>query len=257
MGSSGPTLNILLQIGMGLALLIGMFLAHVDRYRAHGICQASVVLLNLGAIALFMSPMFRKGALSELPALLGDPYYAVATAHAALGTVAELFALYILLNAGTHLLPRALRFENYRPFMRTALALWWVVIAFGVGTYWFWNVYDGATAAPSTPRPFVPPEAGADGTTPAGPNTFTVGVRNFEFDAKDLTIEAGDTVVWTIERGRHTITADAQDFDTPILTTGDFSFTFDQVGSFPHCEIHGGPGGQDMAGTITVTARTR
>src|SRR5205823_257174 len=103
MGSAGPTLNLLLQVGMGLALLVGMFLARAGRYRAHGICQATVVTLNLGAIALFMSPMFRKGALPALPAGLSDPYYAVATAHAALGAVAELFAIYIVLNAGTHL----------------------------------------------------------------------------------------------------------------------------------------------------------
>ena len=256
MGISAPTLNLLLQIGMGLALIVGMFLARAQRYRAHGLCQASVVLLNLGAIILYMSPMFRKGALSELPAGLGDPYYAVATAHAALGTVAELFALYVVLSAAS-LLPKALRFTNYRPVMRTALALWWIVILFGVGTYGFWNVADTA-ATPATPRTIVPAAGGDDGV-PTGPRTFAVAARNNEFDAKELTIEAGDTVVWTIEAGRHTVTADAHTFDTPILTTGgELSFTFDQVGSFPyHCEIHGGPGGQDMAGTIIVTARTR
>jgi plastocyanin/uncharacterized membrane protein YozB (DUF420 family) len=254
MVSSG-LLNLLLQFGMGLALLAGMLLARAKNYRAHGICQSVVVVLNLGAIALFMSPMFRKGALSELPRGLGDPYYAVATAHAALGTIAEIFALYILLNAGTHLLPRALRFENYKPFMRTALGLWWAVILFGVGTYWYWNVNEGATAAPTTPRQTTPPAS--EGAAPSGPKTIAIGVRNFEFDAKEVTIEAGDTVTWTIEGGRHTVTADNNSFDTPILNpSGEFSFTFDQVGTIQYyCAIHGGPDGQDMSGKIIVTPR--
>src|SRR5207249_2658217 len=146
MSGFAATVNLAVQIAMGLTLLVGMLLARRGRYRAHGICQSTVVLLNLGAIALFMGPAFRRGALSELPAGLGDPYYAVATAHAALGTVAEVLGLYVLLNAGTRLLPAALQFKNYRPWMRTTLALWWAVIAFGVGTYWLWNVDQGAAA---------------------------------------------------------------------------------------------------------------
>jgi plastocyanin len=255
-GGTSAVLNLAVQIAMGLVLLVGMFLARRGSYRAHGLCQSAVVLLNLGAIVLFMLPMFRRGALSELPTGLSDPYYAVATAHAALGTAAEVLGLYVLLNAGTRLLPAALQFKNYRPWMRTTLALWWAVIAFGVGTYWLWNVTDTVAAGPR-PAPRESAPAGEGAPEQLGPKTITISATNFLFDPSDLTIEAGDTVVWAIDNGRHTITADDKSFDTPIIAAGgEFSQVFDQVGIFPfYCEIHGGPG-QDMAGVIHVIARS-
>jgi hypothetical protein len=41
----------------------------------------------------------------KIPLKLGKAHYALATAHAALGTIAEIAALYILLAAGTNVLP--------------------------------------------------------------------------------------------------------------------------------------------------------
>lgn len=40
-------LNLAVQILMGLVLLVGMVLARKKRFRAHGICQSIVVLINL------------------------------------------------------------------------------------------------------------------------------------------------------------------------------------------------------------------
>src|SRR5262249_50591263 len=98
-------INLIVQVGMGFALLGGMLLARRGSYRAHGICQSAVVLLNLIPIAFFMVPAFRRSVAPSIPAQLADAYNGVATAHATLGTVAELFGLYILLNAGTDVLP--------------------------------------------------------------------------------------------------------------------------------------------------------
>src|SRR5436305_14079435 len=106
--------NLILQIAMGIALLMGMFLARKKMFRAHGICQSAVIILNLAAIGFFMLPVFRRGVASKIPASLGDSFYAVATAHAALGTIAEILGLYIILRAGTNLLPELLRFSTYK-----------------------------------------------------------------------------------------------------------------------------------------------
>ena len=43
----GSDLTLVVEIGMGLALLAGMLLARRRRYRAHAWCQSAVVLLNL------------------------------------------------------------------------------------------------------------------------------------------------------------------------------------------------------------------
>ena len=259
MNSLTANSNLLVQIAMGVALLVGMLLARAGRYRAHGICQAIVVLLNLAVIASYMSPAFRKGTAAATGGL-GDPFVGVATAHAVLGGIAELLGIYMLLNAGTRLLPRALRFSNYRPWMRSTLALWWVVIAFGVGTYYFWNVDDGSAAPVRTaPTREIAPPAPDGGVGDPGPKTIDVAVRNNLYEPREVTVEVGDSVVWTVEQGRHTMTADEKSFDSPLLTAGgEFTFVFTQPGTIVYyCEIHGSPGGIDMAAVITVVPRAR
>ena len=136
----GSDLTLVVEIGMGLALLAGMVLARRRHYRAHAWCQSTVVLLNLVAIALTMAPSFRRSFALPVPAVFGESYYAFAAVHAALGTAAELLGLYILAVAGTGMLPRRFRFTRYKPWMRAALALWWQVLLLGVGTYVRWYV---------------------------------------------------------------------------------------------------------------------
>lgn len=118
-------LNLIVQVAMGIALLVGTFLARRKRYAAHGVCQTTVLLLNLVMITLVMWPSFHTQIMPRLPARLGRRYYAVATSHAALGIVAELFGLYIVLVAGTNIVPRRLRFQRWKLWMRAELALWW------------------------------------------------------------------------------------------------------------------------------------
>lgn len=131
---------LLLEIAMGAALLVGAWLARAKRYRHHAWCQSLVVLLNLAAITGTMVPSFRMQVLPRIPAKLSKSYFALATAHAALGGIAELAALYILLAAGTRLLPERMRIKRYKPWMRTVLALWWLVLLLGFLTYLRWYV---------------------------------------------------------------------------------------------------------------------
>ena len=125
---------------MGVGLLIGALLARMRRFRAHAWCQSAIVLLNLAVIVLVMIPSFRVHVSPKIPLKLGKPYYALATAHAALGTITEIAGLYILLAAGTNLLPEKFRITKYKLWMRTVLVLWWVVLVLGVATYSRWYV---------------------------------------------------------------------------------------------------------------------
>jgi len=234
---------------MGATLLVGMFLARAKRFRAHGICQSFVVILNLAPIISFMLPQFRTGVAPGLPSHLGKRFYGVTTAHAFFGVTAEVLGLYIVLVAGTTLLPRGLRFTNYKRWMRTELVLWWMVIAFGIATYWVWNV----TPAAVMPTRALPVQTSA-ATEKARAKTVAVNISNFAFDPKDLQIEAGTTVVWKNTQGRHTVTADDASFESPILAPGEeFKYTFDHPGAVKYfCNLHGAAGGQKMAGTVTV-----
>ena len=141
LGTGAPLaadINLLAQICMGVALFVGAWLARHSRYTAHGICQASVMLLNLVSIAFVMGPAFHAQVAPVFPRHLGAAYYGVAAAHAALGIVAEILGIYVSLVAGTKLLPERLCFHNWKRWMRFALALWWLVLLLGVGTYLVW-----------------------------------------------------------------------------------------------------------------------
>src|SRR5271167_3040218 len=130
----------LLEIAMGVGLLIGALLARMRRFRAHARCQSAIVLLNLAVILLVMIPSFRAHVSPKIPLKLCKAYYALATGHAALGTMTEIAGLYILLAAGTNVLPEKFRITEYKAWMRTVLVLWWVVLLLGFTTYGRWYV---------------------------------------------------------------------------------------------------------------------
>ena len=131
---------LLLEIAMGVGLLTGAWLARARRFRQHAWCQSVIVLLNLAVIGLMMIPSFRVHVFPRIPGRLGKAYYALATTHAGLGTFTELAALYILLSAGTQVLPEKLRITKYKPWMRIVLVLWLGVLFLGIATYTRWYV---------------------------------------------------------------------------------------------------------------------
>jgi len=138
MAPFSATLTLLLEFLMGAGLLFGALLARRKRFRTHAWCQSLIVILNLGLIILTMIPSFRDQVFPKIPLRLGKPFYALATAHAALGTITEIAGLYILLAAGTGVLPEKLRITNYKLWMRTVLLLWWAVLLLGLATYARW-----------------------------------------------------------------------------------------------------------------------
>jgi uncharacterized membrane protein YozB (DUF420 family) len=144
LGSAAPwqaDLTLLIEAVMGIALLAGAVLARRRHYRAHAWCQSAVVLLNLVVIGFAMAPSFYIQLAPKIPQAMRKSYYAIATGHAALGAVAELTGLYVILAAGTNLLPKFLHLRNYRGWMRATLILWWVVLLLGVATYVRWYVH--------------------------------------------------------------------------------------------------------------------
>src|SRR6266852_9695874 len=129
----GADLNLVVQLIMGSALIAGARLARHKRYRAHGICQTTVLLLTLLMIGLVMWPSFQRQVMPALSKVLHKWYYEAATIHAVLGITAELLGLYIVIVAGTNILPRWLRFNNWKWWMRTELVLCTIVLLSGVG----------------------------------------------------------------------------------------------------------------------------
>jgi uncharacterized membrane protein YozB (DUF420 family) len=132
----GADLNILVQVGVGLLLLVGVGLARRGRYRGHGICQSTAFVVALTMTILWMVPAFHAIHADALGRGVVNRVTVTVGVHVALGTAAMLMGVWVLLVAGTPLIPARLRFQNYKLWMRTLLTLWGVALFLGVATYW-------------------------------------------------------------------------------------------------------------------------
>lgn len=137
---SAATLTLFLEISMAIGLTFGAWMARCRHYKLHAWCQSVIVLLNLVIISVAMVSSFQRTVRPKVPERLGRSFYALATAHAVLGSVAEAAALYLMLAAGTEILPERLRLTKFKTAMRSLLALWWLVLLLGVATYVRWYV---------------------------------------------------------------------------------------------------------------------
>ncbi len=131
-------LVLVLEACMGIGLVAGAFLARRRRYRAHAWVQSTIVLVNLALVVVTMVPSLRVQILPAAPAKWVRPHYLVAIAHGTLGALVQSAGLYVLLSAGTSLLPPSLRLTRYKPWMRALLVSWWIVLLLGLATYLRW-----------------------------------------------------------------------------------------------------------------------
>lgn len=83
------------------------------------------------------------------------------------------------------------------------------------------------------------------------PQTLAVDIAGFAFDAAEIEIRAGDSVVWTNrDRVAHTVTGDG--FDSGNLDQGQtFTFSFEEAGEYQYvCAYH-----PSMQGVVKVLPR--
>jgi uncharacterized membrane protein YozB (DUF420 family) len=142
-GTGAPAYSdavLLFEVAAGLALVAGTFLVRAGHVRLHAYLQSSVVLVNLPVALAWMVPSYLTYVLPGLPGKIGAAFYLVPTVMLGLGAAAEALGVYVLLVAGTNLIPERLRFRRYKLWMRTVLALWWSVLVFGLLTYYVWYV---------------------------------------------------------------------------------------------------------------------
>ena len=141
LGTGAPLaadINLTVQVGMGVALLIGAWLARKKSYRAHAVMQTTVLFLNLVMIATVMWPSTEQQVLPAFPVVFDRWYFAAPAIHGVLGIAAEGLGIFIAMVAGTKLVPELFRFCDWKRWMRAELILWWVTLLTGVGSYWVW-----------------------------------------------------------------------------------------------------------------------
>lgn len=125
-------LNLLLQIIILVILFVGFKFGRTktdSSLRTHGRIMKLVVALNAGAILLVMGPSLVASfgaALSET-SVLGFPLTLV---HHTIGLVAEILGIVLAFR----------KFGNVRMWMRIALVLWLIALAYGITFYFVYYV---------------------------------------------------------------------------------------------------------------------
>jgi uncharacterized membrane protein YozB (DUF420 family) len=133
-------MTLLLSALVALLLTVGVILAVRGQYRAHRWFQTGAATLNAVLVLWLMILPYRDFvAAPNNPGLL--PLSAIATTriHAAVGALALVFGLFVTLRANK-LMPKFLRFNNYKAFMRVAYALYMLATLIGLFVYITWFV---------------------------------------------------------------------------------------------------------------------
>ena len=113
---------------------IGWQLARHKRYEAHRWVQTTTATLNAVVVLVVMVNSYLTNILPGLPARLLEDDYGITTVHAVVGLMGLLLGIFVVLRANG-LVPNALRFQNYKLFMRTAYALYLLATLLGIMVY--------------------------------------------------------------------------------------------------------------------------
>jgi uncharacterized membrane protein YozB (DUF420 family) len=113
---------------------VGLILARRKQFKAHRWVQTASVSLNTLVVLISMLTSYIIYILPGIPAKLGQGDYAVTTVHGIVGAIALLLGVFVALR-GNELVPKGLRFKNYKLFMRWAYALYMLATLGGVGVY--------------------------------------------------------------------------------------------------------------------------
>jgi uncharacterized membrane protein YozB (DUF420 family) len=125
---------------VAILLTIGVVLAVRGQYQAHRWFQTTAVTINAILVLWLMVLPFRDFVVPPSNPT-GLPLSAIATTriHAAVGFTALVFGLFVTLRANK-LMPKFLRFNNYKGFMRVAYALYMLATLIGLFVYITWFV---------------------------------------------------------------------------------------------------------------------
>lgn len=118
---------------------LGFYLARRRSYEAHRWVQSSAVILNAILVLWMMILPFRDFVVRDQGGPRPASFHYVTIAHAVVGVTAMLLGIFVALR-GNNLVPKALRFKNYKMFMRTSYGLYMLATLLGVLVYVVWFV---------------------------------------------------------------------------------------------------------------------
>jgi len=133
---------VLILLSAGLFTL-GVWLARRKRYAVHRWVQTAAAVLNASMVLWMMLLPFRDFVAPGIPGKAGEPFYAISAIHGLIGASGLLLGMFMVLRANG-LVPKPLRFSNYRLFMRVSYALYMLATLLGVLVYLTWFVWSAS-----------------------------------------------------------------------------------------------------------------
>jgi uncharacterized membrane protein YozB (DUF420 family) len=141
-GTLGADLSLVLSLLAAALFTIGWRLAVRLRFDAHRWVQTAAAGLNAVLVIAWMVRSFVLYIVPGIPGSLGTGSYAISTVHAVVGVFGLVLGLFVVLR-GNDLVPRSVRFSNYKLFMRWSYALYMLGTLLGVIVYYV--VYMGGS----------------------------------------------------------------------------------------------------------------
>lgn len=142
-GNLAADATLLLSILVLITFTVGFVLARRGQYTAHGRVQTLGAIVNLILVLWMMILPFRDFVVVEggaVPRPRPSYFYLVTTLHAVAGFTALIFGWFVVLRGHNIMIP-ALRFENYKPYMRVAYGLYFLATLLGITVYLTWFVF--------------------------------------------------------------------------------------------------------------------
>lgn len=140
-GNFAADMTLILSLVVAVTFTVGFWAARRGKYDLHGWIQTGGALLNLVLVGWMMVLPFRDFVVQDIspPRPRPDIFYTITIAHAAVGVIALVFGLFVVLRGHGLMLPQ-LKFNNYKPYMRWAYALYLAATTLGVLVYIIWFV---------------------------------------------------------------------------------------------------------------------
>jgi len=132
-------MTLVLMLLIAALFTVGFILARQRRYVAHRWIQTTGATLNAILVLWMMILPFRDFILRDIGGPRPGIFYTITGIHAAIGAIAFVFGVFVTLR-GNQLVPRVLRFNNYKLFMRIAYSLYILATLLGVLVYFTWFV---------------------------------------------------------------------------------------------------------------------
>jgi uncharacterized membrane protein YozB (DUF420 family) len=127
-------ISLVLILLTAILFTIGWQLARHKHFDVHRWVQTFSATLNALVVLSVMVNIFILHILPGIPGKLLTGDYAVTTIHAFVGMCGLLLGIFVVLRANK-LVPKSLRFKNYKRFMRISYALYMLATLLGVIVY--------------------------------------------------------------------------------------------------------------------------